>query len=472
MQLRRRRAGKVRKTIAKLSLGLIAAGTMTGTKATAAPFGSDGFNSSTGLPNLPFSQLDTSILFYREAGGRVEATEPSATLTVHGTGGQVLNLGLTVDSITGATPNGAAPADQTQTFVTPLKAVGSSTTVTSASGGSTVIQLPPTPGQVAQAALGRQYTVPPNTLPTDRGFHDRRFAGTFGWSQPLGAITEVGFGGGYSIEHDFSALTANAHVAQSFNGNNTTLSLTGDFESDSSFAYGGMPTPLTSMNAQWKTPKSRGRTQADIVVGLTEVMSRRWLMQLNYSYGLSNGYQNDPYRILSVVDPASGEPLDYLYENRPSSRTRQSVFMDNKIDYGWSITDLSGRYFKDSWGIQAVSAELSERVRLSRWLYVEPDARWYRQTAANFFQNYLVDGQPLPAYASSDSRLGKFTALTYGAQVGLNITPTSEIYVRGAYYQQTGDAHPAGAIGQLQNQNLFTGVKATWIMLGYTWDFR
>ena len=81
-------------------------------------------------------------------------------------------------------------------FVTPLKAVGSTATVTSASGGSTVIHLPPTPGQVASAALGRQYTVPANTLPVDKGFRDHRGAATLGWSQPLGGITEVGFGGG------------------------------------------------------------------------------------------------------------------------------------------------------------------------------------------------------------------------------------------------------------------------------------
>ena len=120
-------------------------------------------------------------------------------------------LSLTADSVTGATPNGAAPSDQTQTFVTPLKADGSTTTVTSASGGSTVIHLPPTPGQIAQAALGRQYTTPANTLPVDRGFFDDRYAGNFSWSQPLGRHhRRSGFGAGYSTEHDFSAITANA----------------------------------------------------------------------------------------------------------------------------------------------------------------------------------------------------------------------------------------------------------------------
>lgn len=469
---RTKRAGHVRDTIATLAMGLLAASAAGASRAQAGTFSSDGYNASTGLLNLPYSQLDTSILFYQEAGGRVRAIEPSGTLTVHGEGGQVLTLGLVADSVTGATPNGAVPSDQAQTFVTPLKAEGSSTTVTSASGGSTVIQLPPTPGQLAAAALGRQYIVPANKLPMDRGFHDERVAGTFNWSQPLGSGLQGGFGGGYSQEHDFRAITANANIAQSFNGNNTTVSLSFNFEDDSSFPYGGVPRPMTVMNAKWKTPSSRGRTLYGVTAGLTEVMTRRWLLELDYSYGSSNGYQNDPYRIISVVDSSTGEPLDYLYENRPGKRTRQSVYLDNKFDYGPSLTELSLRYYKDSWGIKSETAELSERIRLSRWLYIEPNVRWYKQTAANFFHNYLVNGVSLPRYASSDARLGKFTALTYGAQIGFNITNTSQIYVRGEYYDQKGTSHPAGAIGQLQHQNLFSGVKATWVMVGYTWDFH
>ncbi len=474
MQLRpkRRRSGQVRESIAKLSVGLLAAGAVSGANASTIPFNSDGYNPSTGLLNLPYSQLDTAILFYQESGGRVRAIEPTASLAVHGSDGQNLTLSFTADSLTGATPNGAVPSDQVQTFLTPLKATGSTTTVTSASGGSTVIHLPPTPGQIAQAALGRQYTTPANTLPVDRGFFDDRYAANIGWSQPLGAITQVGFGAGYSTEHDYRAITANANIAQSFNGNNSTLSLSANFEDDSSSPYGGVPTPLTPMTAQWKTPSSRGRTQTDLVLGLTEVMTRRWLLQLNYSYGFSNGYQNDPYRIVSIVDPGSGEPTSYLYENRPGKRTRQSLFLDNKYIYGPSVTELSARYYTDNWGIKAETAELSERLRLAHWLYVQPDVRWYRQTAANFFHSYLVAGQPLPAYASSDSRLGKFTALTYGMELGLNISHTSQIYVRGDYYKQSGDGHPADAIGQLKNQDLFAGVKAGWVMVGYRWAFH
>jgi hypothetical protein len=462
----------LRRAIAKLSIGIVAAGSAGVGTAQAGIFSDNYFNDSTGLPDLPYTQIDSAVLVYQEAGGRVQATEPTFNLTANGRQGQQLTLNITADTVTGATPNGAAPSDQLQTFVTPLRAKGSKVTVTSASGGSTVIQLPPTPGQIAQAAFGRQYTVAANSLPVDRGFYDERKAGSFGWSQPLGPISQIGFGAGYSEERDYRAITANARVAQNFNSNNSTLSLAVNLENDSSFPYGGIPTPLSAMSATWKSPSSNTKNQVDILAGLTEVMSRRWLMQLNYQFGSSSGYQNDPYRILSVVDQTSGEPLEYVYESRPGNRTRQSLYLDNRIDFAPAVTDVSFRYYRDSWGISAETAELSERLKLTSWLYVEPNVRWYHQSAASFFHYYLTSGAPLPAYASSDSRLGSFTAVTYGGQIGINLTRMIEVYVRGAYYKQTGNGHPSNAVGQLAQQNLFSGVQASWVMAGVTWDFH
>ncbi len=476
MQLSKsRRPGQIRDTLATLSLGLVAANV--GHVGAAAAQNADENLS------LPYSQLDAAYLSYQEAGGRVSASEPTASLAIHGLGGQVLSLSLIADTVTGATPNGAVPSDQAQNFVTPLKASGSSVTVTTASGGSTVITLPPTPGQIAAAALGRQYTVPANNLPMDRAFYDERKAGTIGWSQPLFGLDQVGATFSYSTERDYSSLTFSGRLAQDFNDHNSTLNLSVNFEDDTSTPYGGVPTPLTPMNGQWKSPSSKGRTQTDVVLGLTEVMSRRWLAQVNVSYGISSGYQNDPYRIVSVVDPVTGEPLTQtdsagntqvyaLYESRPNTRTRESIYLDNKLDFDPVIPELSLRYYHDSWGITSETAEFSSKIKLLGSFYLTPNVRWYHQTAASFFHYYLVSGAPLPAYASSDSRLGKFTGLTYGAQLGFNLTASNELYVRGEYYQQRGDGHPAYAIGQLTNQDLFAGIKATWFMVGYSWQFH
>ena len=475
MQLKRRKAGQLRRSLSQLSAGLLAATVPlqagNADAQVSRPYDTGQENNSFG-PGIAYSQLDAALLIYQEAGGRVSATEPTLDLSVHGADGRQLSATMVADAISGATPNGAVPSNLPQNFVTPLKAKGSTATLTSASGGSTVIQLPPTPGQIATAALGRQYTVPANTLPVDKGFRDHRGAITIGWAQPLGVITEVGFGGGYSRETDYQAITANTHVSQNFNGNNSTVSLALNGEFDSSFPFGGIPTPLMPMSAQWKSPTTRNKNQLGFVLGLTQVVTRRWLMQLNYALDEQSGYQNDPYRVISVVDPVSGEPLSTLYENRPDRRQSQSIFWDNKLDFGPAVTDVGFRYYTDGWGVRSETADLAERINLGHSLHVEPSVRWYQQSAANFFHYYLVGNQPLPAYASSDIRLGAFRALTYGGKIGYAINGRSEIYVKAEYYQQMGNGHPADAIGQLKQQNLFSGTKAAIAFLGYSWDFH
>lgn len=470
MQLKRR--GKIIPKLGALSASLIAASVAAGVeRAGAQDYDAQTWQSKYGQknddfgPGISYSQLDAALLVYAEKGGRITALEPTLNLAVHGPKDQLLNLELTADAVSGATPNGAVKADVLQTFVTPTKAAGSSYSVTSASGGSTIVHVP------GQPAI-RQYTVSSGLLPMDKGFKDHRAAISLAYSQPVGWLSQFGGGVGYSQETDYRSITGNLHAAKTFNSNNTTLSLSLDTEYDTSSPFGGLPAPFAVMNGAWKSPSSKSKTQLGLVVGLTQVMTRHWLMQLNYAYDNQSGYQNDPYRILSVVDPASGEPNQYLYENRPNKRVSQSLFWDNKLIFGPAITDLSLRYFKDSWGITSKTAELSERLDLASWLYVEPSARWYQQTAANFFHYYLVGGQSQPDFASSDTRLGKFTSITYGAKIGFALSGRTELYLRGGYYQQTGDGHPAGAIGQLKNQDLFSGTKAMFAFVGYTWDFH
>jgi hypothetical protein len=465
----------VRKTLRDLSASLFAATFPAATDQVLAQpyygYEDAGRNDNFG-PGFAYSELNSALLVYQESAGRVSAVEPALDLSVHAADGRELDLGLVADAVSGATPNGAVPSNAPQNFVTPIRAQGSTATVTSASGGSTIIQLPPTPGQISAAALGRQYTVPANTLPTDKGFHDHRGSANFGWSQPIDDLTQWGIGGGYSRETDYQALTANIRLSRAFNANNTTVSLSLNTELDSSFPFGGIPTPLTVMNAQWKTPTSRDKTQSGFVFGLTQALSRRWLMQLNYAFDRQDGYQNDPYRIISLVDSSSGVPIQSLYENRPLKRQSQSFFWDNKFDFAFSVTDVSLRYYADSWGVKSNTAEISERLALLKDLYFEPGYRWYHQTAASFFHYYLAQGQSLPAYATSDSRLAQFTGTTLEAKLGWIVSKRSELYIKAEYYRQAGNGHPADAIGQLKQQNLFPSTAATMAFVGYTWDFH
>lgn len=467
-----KKKGQVRLTLATLAAGLLAG---VGARAQdpssrPAPTSDLFYESRPDTGPETGSRVETGFLYYQESGRRVRALEPSVSASLNLGADRILSLGFTSDTLTGASPNGAVPSDHAQNFLTPIRATGSTVTSTTASGGSSIVKLPPTPGQVAAATLGRQYTIAPNSLPADPGFHDQRFAGNIGWSQPIAAMTKVSFGAGYSAETDFRAITANGSISQDFNSRNTTVSLATGLELDKSDPYGGTPTGLTSMSGQWKGP-SENRTVVDGVIGLTQVVTRTWLTQLNYSYGVSRGYNTDPYRIVSIVDSTTGEPLDNLYENRPNKRTRQSIYLDNKVHIYGSVLDVSARYFWDSWGVTSETIQAAERLDVGNAVYIEPQVRWYRQTAASFYHPYLVSGAPLSAFASSDTRLGNFTGMTYGLKLGLALAENSEVNILGQYYKQSGNGLPANAPGQLARQNLFPAVSALSVFVGYSLGF-
>lgn len=419
----------------------------------------------------PTTNLDAGVLYYHENDGRVQAIEPELNISQKVSDDGILSLGLVADSLTGATPLGSVPSTLPQTYVRPYKVVplGSAVTITTASGGSTVVIIPPATGAKSQT-LAASTIVPANTYPLDHAFRDTRYAGTLGWQQTVTSNLKVDGGLAYSTEHDYRSESAHLGVAQDFNAHNTTLNAGINYELDRSFPIGGTPTPLTSMNGLWKGPDAT-RHQWDAVVGITQVMSRRWLSTLSYSFASSQGYQNDPYKLVSVVDPATGQPTVQLYENRPSARRNQSIFLENKVHLAKDIVDLSLRGYTDDWGIRSVTADLRYRYQLTEGYYLEPHARYYQQSAADFFHYFLVADQAIPQYASADTRLARFHAVTYGLKFGMPLNDGSEFNVRVEYYDQHGNGSPANAIGQLRQQNLFPDLQALTVLFGYSYAF-
>jgi hypothetical protein len=458
VQLKPRAAGSatgVRRALATAVAGLLASGHG---KAQDAP------------SETPSTTIDSALLFYHEVN-RVQAIEPEVNLSHKIDDDSTFSFGVAADSLTGATPLGAVASSLPQTYVRPYKVIplGTPVTVTSASGGSTVVIVPPPTGAKTQT-LGASTIVPPNTFPLDRGFYDRRIAGHLGWEQALTQNLKLDGGVAYSKEHDYRSESVHVGLSQDFNAHNTTVSAAVNYESDLSFPLGGTPTPLTVMNADWKGPNT-SLHQVDAVVGVTQVMSRRWLATLSYSYSDAHGYQTDPYKIISVVDPLSGQPNEQLYESRPDLRRKQSLFFDNKVHLTSDVISASLRGYKDDWGIKSMTADLRYRWQFGTDYYIEPHLRYYSQSAADFFHYYLVSGEAIPQYASADTRLAKFHAQTYGVKFGMPFNDTSELNVRVEYYDQHGNGSPAGAIGQLQQQNLFPDLKAYTLLLGYTFAF-
>jgi hypothetical protein len=405
------------------------------------------------LPSAPVAaqeapgwDIDSSLLYYGEDDDRV--TDASLMISARRTFDEdrALDMTFTVDSLTGATPSGAVPANAVQTFTTP-------------SGKDT-------------------YTVAAGDNPLDDSFLDTRVAFSAHWTAPLGEAMRWSAGLSASSEYDYLHLGVDGRLERDFNLKNTTAYVGLGYSQDDMDPVGGAPIPFAPMREVGNLSSKAGddsKDLIDVLVGVTQVLSRRDLLEVSYSYGSSDGYLNDPYKFLSVVDPTTGAPVAgpagsglglYLYESRPDSRAKQSLFAEWRHAFDRDSMALNVRFMTDDWGVDSETREARYRWNINDRSYLEPQLRWYSQSAADFYRTALFDGAALPRYASADYRLADLDAYTVGAKYG-HRTDHGEFSVRLEYYRQEADPSAGVAVGDLAGFDLVPPLTAVIAQFGY-----
>lgn len=392
--------------------------------------------------------ISSAILYYSEKD-RVTVVEPVVQVKTEIDAGEFMTFKFAYDAISGATPNGASPSNVERSFGTATH------TVTSGSGGSSTRTTVP-------------LITPAHTLPLVN-FKDDRYAAALDWEQPLMSTVRGMFGASVSQEHDYASLGANTSLLWDINNKLTTLTASASLDTDQVNPTGGTHAAFASTSASLPTSGNSKKNSYDLLLGITQVLTRRTLMQLNFTRGASHGYLTDPYKLISVVD-ADGNTTDYLYEKRPARRTRNALYWKTVYHFSEDIVHFSYRRYWDDWGITAHTADLTYRMVLTPDTYLEPHLRYYSQTAADFFVHSLREG-PLPEYASADLRLGAFRSLTTGMRYGVEFYKGAEYGLGMDYMQQTGDHHPATAIGLQRSEDLFPDLKAVSFFADFSLKF-
>ena len=379
--------------------------------------------------------FNTALLYYGESDDRVSDISLNVLAQRNFVDDRILTLSLAVDSLTGATPLGTMPFDGPQTFTT-------------ASGLQT-------------------YTTPANQIPLDDTFLDTRYALSANWQQPLGRLNTVNFGLSASNEYDYFHAGANFKLSRDFNNRNTTASIGLAVARDDIDPVGGAPDPLSSMlDVEDLSNRSGDKSKDvfDVILGVTQVVNRNLLVQLNYSFSDASGYLNDPYKYVSIVDPVTGDPIvhvpapgatgpshEHVFENRPGDRTKHSLYTQAKYYMDGKVLDASYRYMTDDWDIDSHTLDVRYRWPLSDGKYLEPHFRYYSQSEAEFYRPSLADLAPLPSYASADYRLGDFDAITAGIKYGWETESGSEWSARLEFYTADGKVPGNLRIGSNQS---------------------
>ncbi len=389
-------------------------------------------------------KVSTGTLVFTEFE-QVSGTELALRGTTPLTEESDLTLGAVLDVLVGASPNGATPSNVAQTFTTP-------------SGFDS-------------------YRASANEVPLDGTFQDNRLELSGSLAQRYARTARASYGAKASLEFDYMSVGVDTRWQFDNEARDTAWSAGAAVSHDRIHPVGGIPRELASM-APPDTPQPRRNAALtknvfDLLFGVSRVLSRRTVGQLNYSQTFSDGYHADPYKIVSVVDAASGATVDYLHEARPGERTVRALAAQVKHRLPEAVADVSYRVTRDDWDVRTHTLDLRYRVLRAAGEYWEPHVRLYQQSAARFYRHSITDAEAPSGSLSADRRLAAFDALTLGASYGRAPGPGES--ARGAfrlsleYYQQFGERRPDDAVGVQRGLDLLPDNYA--LLFRYSSDF-
>jgi hypothetical protein len=283
-------------------------------------------------------------------------------------------------------------------------------------------------------------------------------------------------GGGISLEDDYESSFVNLGGRLDFNQKLTTLSGGLSYTSSDTKAridHDALPYIDTDAYAGQIERTSEGgkiihgdRKDWGVHFDLTQVLNKSALIEAGLGYTNSNGYMENPYKVVEVafinddIPPPEGAAhvgqVRALLEQRPNVRNQ----LNGNLGYVQHIEALDAalhfnyRYYHDDWGINAHTFESDWAQPLGHGWTVTPRIRYYSQDAADFYTPYLVSNQPynsgqfnrnlLPANFSSDHRLSGYGALSGGVTISKQFARGVNLDLGFEYYTHQGDLKLGG----------------------------
>jgi hypothetical protein len=235
--------------------------------------------------------------------------------------------------------------------------------------------------------------------------HDKRTGADMHVTRYFSSGT-LAVGGAYSNEHDYLSRSVSITGTVSSRDKNRTWTL-------------GVGNAQDDINPVNQIVKDEQKRTWDVLGGVTQVLTKNDIAQINLTYAHGLGYFNDPYK---------------FPDNRPRQRDQRTfrIGWNHHFDGVDGTTRLTYRYYNDSWKIKAHTLNLEYVQSLSGNWTVTPSLRLYTQNAAFFYKEPVYDstlGEPyFPGYSftqaqlgSEDQRLSGFGARTFGIKIAKQI---------------------------------------------------
>jgi hypothetical protein len=152
-------------------------------------------------------------------------------------------------------------------------------------------------------------------------------------------------------------------------------------------------------------------------VGLSQILTKSLIASLGLEVITDEGFLNNPYRSYRFVDPADNTQFALAAELYPNTRTSNALALNARYFLPYrAAAQIGYRYFTDTWGISAGTAELGyiQPLKGKPWT-LQAKLRYYTQEHADFYsdlfgrmnqQNFLARDKELSSFTSRTVSLG------------------------------------------------------------------
>ncbi|HED15738.1 MAG TPA: DUF3570 domain-containing protein, partial [Gammaproteobacteria bacterium] len=201
-----------------------------------------------------------------------------------------------------------------------------------------------------------------------------------------------------SDENDYEGNTASFSISQDLFGDLTNVSI--------GYAV-GWDTVMDNTDDTFSEDVDRQTFH----VGLSQIITKDFIMGANLEVITDEGFLNNPYRSVRYLNTSGG--YSYQKEIYPSTRTSTAFSLTGKYYLPYRAA-LGGsyRFFNDDWNITAHTFEVNY-VHPWHDVIFEAKFRYYTQSQADFYSDLFpfMDSQN---FMGRDKELSDYTSSTFG----------------------------------------------------------
>jgi Protein of unknown function (DUF3570) len=229
--------------------------------------------------------------------------------------------------------------------------------------------------------------------------------------------TTYSLGVTHSYEPDYRSNTASFGISQSMFGDLTTISMTyrrtwnDVFKMECLVDDKSLDYPCVE-KVHDPSFGEKDMDERSYGVGITQILTRNSIIAANFEVITDQGWLSNPYRSVMYADPSGGASL--AAEIDPNTRTSNALGLDYKYYLAWhAALDVQYRFFEDTWGIRASTAQLGYTQPWRNWTF-DGSVRFYTQTHADFYSDLFASATQ-QNFMSRNRELSSFNSYTVGA---------------------------------------------------------